>query len=118
MRATAVVHPDGSVDDIRIVQSPDKEFGLDDQARLAWVRKAADQGHAAAQFSLGFRYDTGQGVPQDYVEAHKWNNFAASRATGDTQKQYAQNRDALAQTAEARQRAAEWQAVFERRQSE
>ena len=33
-RLTGVVHPDGTVDDIRIVQSLDEEFGLDDQARL------------------------------------------------------------------------------------
>jgi TPR repeat protein len=28
-------------------------------------------------------YDQGQGVPQDYVEAHKWINLAASHVTGD-----------------------------------
>ena len=69
-------------------------------------------------------YATGRGAPRDYVEAHKWNSLAASRATGDTQQQYAQNRDALAQLmtpaqiAEAQQRAAEWQAAFEQQQSE
>ena len=63
---------------------------------LAETRQQADQGHAEAQFFLGARYFTGSGVPQDYVEAHKWRNLAASRVTGDEQKEYAQTRDALA----------------------
>ena len=29
-------------------------------------------GPAVAQFNLGFMYDSGQGVPQDYAEAVKW----------------------------------------------
>jgi TPR repeat protein len=33
------------------------------------MRARAEAGVASAQFSLGFRYNTGQGVPQDYVEA-------------------------------------------------
>jgi TPR repeat protein len=36
-------------------------------ARL--LRPLAQQGDARAQFGLGFLYDTGQGVPQDYHEA-------------------------------------------------
>ena len=63
---------------------------------LAWYRQAADQGHATAQYNLGFMYANGQGVPQNYVEAHKWRNLAASRVTGDKQKEYADTRDALA----------------------
>ena len=38
------------------------------------------------QSNLGVIYVKGQGVPQDYVEAHKWVNLAASRSTGDDQK--------------------------------
>jgi len=67
-------------------------------------------------------YDQGQGVPQDFVEAHKRYNLAASRATGDDQKQYADERDAVAalmtpaQIAEAQTLAREWQAAFDARQ--
>ena len=43
-------------------------------------RKAADQGDATAQSKLGVMYLSGRGVPQDYVEAHKWYNLAASRS--------------------------------------
>ena len=87
-------------------------------------RLEADQGYAVAQYNLGVMYDNGGGIPQDNMEAHKWYDLAASRATGDRQKEYAEARDALAQQmasaqiAEAQQRAANWQAAFERRQAE
>ena len=38
---------------------------------MMW-RVAADQGHADAQFNLGFMHANGQGVKQDYVEALRW----------------------------------------------
>ena len=93
---------------------------------VAGYLKAADQGYAAAQFNLGVMYDTGEGVPEDDVEAHKWHNLAASRVTGDAQAEYgyAEARDALAeqmtpaQLAEAQKRAVEWQAAFEKRQTD
>ena len=76
-----------------------------------------------AQLSLGLLYATGQGVPQDYVEAHKWRNLAASQASADKQKQFADARDNMAtqmtppQLAEAQKRAGEWLAAFEKRQN-
>ena len=88
---------------------------------VAWNRKAAEQGEALAQFALGVMYDFGQGVPQDYIEAHKWLNLAAARASGEDQKKYAEVRDSLAekmtpaQLAEAQKRASEWTAAFEKR---
>ncbi len=91
---------------------------------VEWYREAADQGLAEAQFNLGNMYRTGQGVPQDDVEAHRWRSLAASRATGDRQKEYAAARDQLAkrmtpaQLAEAQRLAREWQAAFEKRQTE
>jgi hypothetical protein len=60
-------------------------------------------------------------VPQDYVEAHKWCNLAAARASAEIQKACADARDALAkqmtpqQLAEAQKRASEWLAAFEKR---
>jgi hypothetical protein len=41
-------------------------------------RMLADKGDARAQFQLGYTYDFGVGVPQDYVLAHQWYNLAAS----------------------------------------
>ena len=59
-------------------------------------------------------YQIGQGVAQDYAEAHLWLNLAASRASGDEQKKYADARELVAkkmtaqQVAEAQRRAREW----------
>ena len=82
----------------------------------------ADLGYAGAQFNLGATYYNGEGVPQDYVEAHKWRNLAASRADAEDQERYAEARDAVAakmtpaQIADAQKLAREWQAAFDARQ--
>jgi TPR repeat protein len=34
---------------------------------VSWYRKAAEQGHASAQFDLGVMYANGQGIPQNYA---------------------------------------------------
>ena len=39
----------------------------------------ADRGDASAQYHFGFKYDTGQGVAQDYAEAMKWYGKAADQ---------------------------------------
>ncbi len=73
-------------------------------------RPLGEQGNAAAQFFLGFMYDRGRGVSQDYVQAHLWYNLAAARSN-DTARR---NRDIIAekmtpaQIAEAQQLAREW----------
>ena len=48
-------------------------------------------------------YDTGQGVPQDYVQAHKWVNLAASRTTPGEAEDYRSARDELAEEMTASQ---------------
>jgi TPR repeat protein len=59
-------------------------------------------------------YYAGEGVPQDYVQAHMWINLAAAHANGDSQKKYAGARDEVAakmdaaQIAEAQRLAREW----------
>lgn len=71
----------------------------------------AAAGDHDAQYMLGRHYETGNGVLQDFVEAHKWYNLAA--AGGHRHASGA--RDALAarmtanQIAEAQQRARQWQ---------
>jgi TPR repeat protein len=42
-----------------------------------WYRKAAEQGHALAQFALGLRHDSGHGAERDYEAAHFWYLCAA-----------------------------------------
>ena len=60
-------------------------------------------------------YDKGEGVPQNYVQAHKWLNLAASRTTSEKSKEIRLTRDGLAekmtasQVAEAQRLARKWQ---------
>lgn len=42
-----------------------------------WFRKAADQGHAGAQYSLAVMYSGGLGVPVDFTEGYIWYCLAA-----------------------------------------
>ena len=42
---------------------------------VKWDRKAADQGHAEAQYNLSVAYEKGEGVPKNYVSAHVWLNL-------------------------------------------
>ncbi len=46
---------------------------------LASLRKVAEEGDPAAQFSLGARYATGEQVKQDYTEAVRWFTKAAEQ---------------------------------------
>jgi TPR repeat protein len=59
-------------------------------------------------------YRKGQGVPQDYLQAHMWVNLAASASQGETNEIYAKLRKLIAekmtseQIAEAQRLAREW----------
>jgi TPR repeat protein len=49
------------------------EGALDNDAlAVKWYRKAADQGHASAQFNLGLMYANGEGVPENNIRAYVW----------------------------------------------
>jgi uncharacterized protein len=64
---------------------------------LLWYRRGAEQGDVDSQMSMGMAYAEGLGVPQDYVEAHKWYNLAASHAKyGDFRAAFMKRRDELA----------------------
>ena len=52
---------------------------------LKEFRPLAEQGHAIAQFNLGYMYLKGQGVTQDYAEAVKWFRLAAEQGDADAQ---------------------------------
>jgi TPR repeat protein len=54
----------------------DADLGSGREA-FGWYRKAAEQGHALAQFALGLRYDSGHDVARDYEAAHFWYLCAA-----------------------------------------
>ena len=74
------------------------------------LKPLAEQGDAKAQNTLGYMYNKGQGVPQDYVLAYMWINLAATQGG----KFAVQNRDIAAkkmtseQIAEAEILAREW----------
>ena len=90
------------------------DAGRPAEARAEW-RAAADAEDQRAMLALGRLYLQGLGAPQDYVEAHKWFNLAASRGAMEA----AAERDALAakmtpakmtpaQIAAAQERATAW----------
>ena len=64
----------------------------DHKTALQEFRPLAEQGDADAQTALGWMYYLGQGVTEDYVQAHMWYNLTA--AQGDNAA--AKNRDIVA----------------------
>ncbi len=78
---------------------------------LQQFRDAARRGDPDAQYMLGRLNAAGNGTTQDFVQAHKWYNLAASRGHRDA----AEARDSLAermtpsQVARAQQAARDWQ---------
>ncbi len=52
----------------------------------------AHAGHVESQYQLAILYEEGVGVPQNYVEAHRWYNLAAAQGHGTARA----GRDALA----------------------
>lgn len=55
-------------------------FDMQDYKQSAeWLRKSADQEFVTAQYKLGDRYYSGQGVTQDYSEAAKWYRKACEK---------------------------------------
>jgi TPR repeat protein len=51
-----------------------------------WYRKAAEQGHAAAQFNLGSMYENGEGGLAKEAEAARWYRKAAEQNDDDAKK--------------------------------
>ncbi len=81
------------------------------QARGARIAPARA---GTAQYNYGLVHANGDGVPQDFVEAHMWFNLAAAQSFGVYREPYVKARDAVAehmtaeQIAEAQRRAREW----------
>ena len=81
---------------------------------LAQFESEAKLGRTDALYNLGLAYSTGQGVPQDYVVAHKWFNLAALRGCDiakSWRNQIAEEMNA-GQIAQAQRLAREWLIVF------
>ena len=74
-----------------------------------WLRKAAEQGDASAQYNLGGMYVKGQGVIKDIVYAYMWWNLASANVDNHAVKnrEIAETRMTSAQIAEAQKLARE-----------
>lgn len=55
------------------------------EAAAGWFYRAAEQGHAGAQFNLGLLFAEGQGVPQDSAKAAEWFTKSAEQGNVDAQ---------------------------------
>jgi TPR repeat protein len=52
---------------------------------IEWYRRAAERGDANAQNNIGFLYDKGLGVGQEYTQAALWYRKAAEQGNADAQ---------------------------------
>jgi TPR repeat protein len=57
---------------------------LNDEA-TEWLQKAANQGHAKAQFNLAVAYSFGRGVPKNTAKAMEWYQKAAAQGHAEAQ---------------------------------
>ncbi len=87
----------------------------DYKTALKLLLPLGEKGDVHAQWYLGLMFDMGKGVPQDFVEAHKWFNLVSKRSADkykhDMAIKYRNSVAALmtpAQIAEAQKRASEW----------
>ena len=89
--------------------------GRPDQAVTQW-KAAANAGDGRAMRALGRLFVQGLGVSQDYIEAHKWFNLAASRgeAAALEERNAVAAKMTPAQIAMAQERAAAWQSGADR----
>lgn len=53
---------------------------------MRWFRKAAEQGHAGAQYKLGESYANGTGVKQNLILSYQWLTLSASQRNSDAFK--------------------------------
>ena len=56
-----------------------------DEQAVKWYRRAAEQGHAIAQYDLSWMYQHGRGVSQNSSEAAQWCRRAAEQGYADAQ---------------------------------
>jgi len=52
---------------------------LRERGDVAEIQTFAEQGNANAQFLLALMYDSGAGVPQDFVQVHVWYTITMAR---------------------------------------
>ncbi|MDB4665165.1 sel1 repeat family protein, partial [Verrucomicrobia bacterium] len=77
---------------------------------VPWLTKAAEQGCAPAQWSLGVAFQDGNGVMKDYVSAHAWYNLASANGEelGSKYRESVSEKMSSDQVAQAQRLAKEW----------
>ena len=63
----------------------------DETEVLKWLRKAAKQGHAGAQYNLGVCYEFGYGVRKNRKKAVEWWQKAAEQGEEKAQERLEEN---------------------------
>ena len=88
-------------------------MGQIDHSYVTSCMEKAENGIAAALYDLGLLYSIGQGVKQDFVEAHKWFNLAAIRGMKSAQIDRAEVAEdmSVSEISAAQKMAREWLAV-------
>ena len=85
MKASRLIFTLLLVSSIAVVQLAGQQTKAD-QKRLAEVKAKAQAGDADFQAELGLRYDKGEGVAKDWVEAYRWLLLAARQGDEDAKK--------------------------------
>ncbi len=80
----------GKDDIIETISSVNRPAGnsdnsQDENVHFEWYLKIAQQGDSSAQFKIGYYYDTGTGVTQDYSKAVEWYTEAAEQGYAKVQ---------------------------------
>lgn len=83
---------------------------------IAWLRKGAEVGNLNSQFHLGWEYERGEAVPQDFSEAYFWLELATTHGVSDREKladivelrDYSESHLTQAQLSNARARLLRW----------
>lgn len=81
---------------------------VDHVEAVKWVRKAAEQGFARAQYDLGDMYYYGRGVEQSYEKAAEWYQKAAEQGLARAQYKLGDMYDIGIGVEKSYEKAAEW----------
>ena len=81
---------------------------VDHVEAVKWVRKAAEQGFARAQYDLGFMYEFGRGVERSYEKAREWYLKAAEQGYADAQYNLGDRYEYGTGVEQSYEKAAEW----------
>jgi uncharacterized protein len=80
------------------------------EAAVVWLELSAGQGNKNAQYELGEIYKNGQGIAEDFIQAHMWFNIAETNGNdlGSTARYKVEKHMTQGQIIEAQKLAMEW----------